>query len=103
MDGAKIWERLAKADEHIRKTEGRISRQRKVIADLSAAGWNTKNAEKLLGILTATLQVKLQHHQIILSELTNAELKNQRFFSSASNSAIPVGNVGVRSRRGALH
>jgi hypothetical protein len=69
MDGAKIWERLAKADGYIRKTEDRISKQRNVIADLSAAGWNTKNAEKMLGILTATLEVMLQHHQIILSEL----------------------------------
>jgi hypothetical protein len=77
MDRAEIWGRLAEADEHVRKAEARISRQRKVIAELSAVGWSTENAENLLAILTATLKVMLQH-KVILSELMNDSLlKNQ--------------------------
>jgi len=74
MDGAKIWECVAKADEHIRQAEGRISKQRKLIAERSAAGFSTENAENLLAILIATRKVMLQHKQVILSELVNASL-----------------------------
>jgi hypothetical protein len=68
MDGAKMWERVAKADEHIRQAEDRISRQQKLIAELSAARWSTENAENLLAILTATLKVMLQHKQLMLRQ-----------------------------------
>ena len=66
MDGAKIWECVAKADEHIRQANDRISKQQKLIAELSAAGWGTENPENLLAILTATLKVMLQHKQVML-------------------------------------
>jgi hypothetical protein len=74
MDGAKIWEWAAKADEQIRQAEGRISKQRRLIAERSAAALSTENAENLLAILIATRNLMLQHKQVILSGLMNASL-----------------------------
>jgi hypothetical protein len=66
MDEAKIWERVAKVDEHLRQAEDRISKQRKLIAELSVAGLSTEHAENLLAILIATRKVMLQHKQVML-------------------------------------
>jgi hypothetical protein len=58
MNEELIQEHFAESNDHIRKLEERIAKQRELIAERSAAGLSTEVEEKLLANFTKTLEAK---------------------------------------------
>jgi hypothetical protein len=62
-------ERLAEADRHIADAEGRIARQRDVIADLERDSHPVKEARALLQTMIESLEQMQTHRRIIQAEI----------------------------------
>jgi len=69
MDQARTREHLAEADNKIEKAEKRIADQRERIAELSADGHTTAEAEKLLSTYLDVFEAMVEHRKTILDEL----------------------------------
>lgn len=59
---------LALAARHVREGKSRISRQRELIRKLAQHGYDTTEAESLLGVMQQTLSLMEYHHRLLLSE-----------------------------------
>jgi septal ring factor EnvC (AmiA/AmiB activator) len=62
-------EQLAEAERNIAQTKERIREQKERVARLTSKGHNTREAQRLLNALTATLRVFERHRQTILKKL----------------------------------
>ena len=71
-----IQPHFAESNDHIRKLEERIAKQRELIAERSAAGLSTEVEEKLLATFTKTLEAMIGHRWALIIELEKARLKN---------------------------
>lgn len=66
----------ALAKQHVIDAELRIARQREIVANLQAAGRDSRLAQELLAIMMQTLSLARAHLQMIEAELTRDELQN---------------------------